>query len=315
MKWQLALVAAVFGVVLCPADVLYQVEQGPIGFDGATVAGTIQTDGITGALTASDILNWNVVVTNGLGSSFDLTNANSTLSLAGTALTATATQLQFNFGSAPPWGTLGNFELLEDGGNGWGWALAGVDSAPLEQVLPLGADGDAGLKALSPQPVTLGTILTPLPLQGGTSSSPVFLARASVGGVQGTIGGFGSEDYYFLNWVGGPFSASATVDGAAPGASYLFSLGAVGSCNSSAVPLDSSNAFSNTLFLSNLARGNYCIGLDANSLSDPHFALVFNTPVSGVPEPSVFGLLSAGIGILGMVRRSRTIKTRIGKSD
>jgi hypothetical protein len=54
-----------------------------------------------------------------------------------------------------------------------------------------------------------------------------------------------------------------------------------------------------------LARGEYCIGLDANSPNDPNFSLVFNTPLSGVPEPSTFLLLSAGIGLMSARRLAK----------
>jgi hypothetical protein len=90
----IALAILVAGAGVCRAgDITYQVDQGPIGVDGGAVIGTIGTDGTIGTLAASDILNWNVVVSNGIGGSFDLTNGDSSLSLAGSGLTATATEL------------------------------------------------------------------------------------------------------------------------------------------------------------------------------------------------------------------------------
>lgn len=291
--------------------ITYQVTQGPFGLDGATVSGTVQTDGTIGTLASTDILNWNVVVTDGLGGSFDLMNANSALSLNGTAVTATATALQFNFGSAPPLGTLGDFEIL-DAANGWGWELAlpsvGTTS---EAVLPRGGNGDAGLAALFPQPITLGRLLAPLTLQGGTTSSAVSLVGTSIGQINGTIGGFGSVDYYGFSWGGGAFSATAAITGASFPQSYLYSLGAAGNCgNVASEPLTSTDGFTDTIFQGNLAAGQYCIGIDANSPVDPNFSLTFNTPVSGVPEPSGFVALAVGLGVVGVLRKAQRSRNR-----
>jgi hypothetical protein len=112
------------------AAITYQVNQGPFGIDGAKVIGIIGADGGIGVLAASNFLSWNIVVSDGLGGAFDLTNGNSTLSLTGTAFAATATELRFNFGGT------GDFEIL-DASNGWGWAL-NVPSVGLhlQAVLP-----------------------------------------------------------------------------------------------------------------------------------------------------------------------------------
>ena len=149
---------------------------------------------------------------------------------------------------------------------------------------------------------TLGTPLNNLP--GGTSSAPVFLFSSTpVGAVSGTIGGSGSTDYYSFNWAGGAFSASAAIAGANTGASYLFSEGVTGGCNSGgSATLNSADSFTGTVAIANLAPGQYCIGLDANNLNDPAFALTFNTPVAGVPEPSGFVLLWVGLGMIGVLR-------------
>ena len=42
-------------------------------------------------------------------------------------------------------------------------------------------------------------------LEGGPTSAPVFLVGSSVGGVAGTIGNFGSQEYYSFLWGGGAF--------------------------------------------------------------------------------------------------------------
>jgi hypothetical protein len=144
--------------------------------------------------------------------------------------------------------------------------------------------------------------------QGGSTSAPVFLLGGSpVAGVTGSIGGPDAEEYYGFYWGGGAFSASADVTGAAAGASYLFTEGnASSSCSGGASEtLNSADSFANTIAIANLAPGQYCIGLDANSLLDPTFALTFNTPVTGTPEPSSLVPLLIALGMIGLLRRAK----------
>lgn len=149
-------------------------------------------------------------------------------------------------------------------------------------------------------------------LTGGPSSAPVFLVGSNVGGITGTIGGFGSQEFYSFLWNGGTFSASASINGANAGASYLFSEGSGGSCSGGgAQTLSGANNFTGTINIPDLAPGQYCIGLDANNVNDPAFTLMFNTPVNGVPEPTSGLLLSTGLGFgLLRIRRNRR-RTRL----
>ena len=120
--------------------------------------------------------------------------------------------------------------------------------------------------------------------QGGTSAEPVFLVSTSpVAAVSGTISGQGAEEFYEFYWAGGAFTATAQISGTPnAGASYLFSAGTIGSCNSAgALTLDASNSFTGTITVPNLPAGDYCIGLNANNSNDPTFTLTFNTPVAG----------------------------------
>jgi PEP-CTERM motif len=147
------------------------------------------------------------------------------------------------------------------------------------------------------------TTANALNLPGGTSSLPVVLVSSPpIGQVTGTIAGLGAEDYYSFLWAGGNFSATASITGASMGASYLFSEGISGTCNTiGSATLDS---FSGTISVPNLPAGQYCIGIDADNPNDPAFALTFNTPVSGVvPEPSTFLLLSGGLAGIGIASR------------
>jgi PEP-CTERM motif len=82
------------GVGVCRAGpITYNINQ-TIG--AGSVTGTIQTDGATGVLVATDITAWNLEL-NGVGASFNLTNLNSGVFLTGSDVTATATNLFFNY--------------------------------------------------------------------------------------------------------------------------------------------------------------------------------------------------------------------------
>lgn len=134
-------------------------------------------------------------------------------------------------------------------------------------------------------------------LQGGSPSDPVILVNSTpVAQVTGTITG-GQEDYYSFYWGGGAFSASTTITDAGSTDSFVFSAGAVGTCNSvGSTTLNNGDSFTGTVSGS-LAAGSYCIGLDDLSGGDPNFTLTLATPVSA-PEPSSFGLVCAAMLIL-----------------
>jgi hypothetical protein len=140
--------------------------------------------------------------------------------------------------------------------------------------------------------------------QGGTTSAPVTVsATGPLGSISGTIAGLGSQDYYWFYWGGGIFSASASISQASSLATYAFSAGVAGSCNSiGTATLNSGDSFSAGLS-ANLAPGKYCIGLTATSAYDPAFTLTFNTPVNAAPEPNTAATLSAGLAVAAAVGR------------
>jgi hypothetical protein len=88
------LITMLLGVGVCRAGpITYNIAQ-TIG--AGSVTGTIQTDGATGVLAATDITAWNLEL-NGVGASFNLTNSNSGVFLFGSDVTATMTNLFFNY--------------------------------------------------------------------------------------------------------------------------------------------------------------------------------------------------------------------------
>jgi len=165
----------------------------------------------------------------------------------------------------------------------------------------------ASIPIASPQ----GTVGYNLPasltnFQGSAGSSPTLLPYGQlVGAIAGSIGGFGSQDYYSFFWPGGAFSATASLTNVTGStSSYLFSQGVAGTCDSGgSVTLNTADSFTGTITNPNLLGGQYCIGLFANNPLDPNFTLTFNTPVSDpAPEPAGFVLMAAGLGTIAALR-------------
>lgn len=90
--------ALLLSAVFCSAAAItYNVNQ-TVGV--GTVTGFIETDGTIGGLGTSNILNWNLLLNDG-STTFDLlgpsSGSNSAVGVSGSDLSATATQLLFNF--------------------------------------------------------------------------------------------------------------------------------------------------------------------------------------------------------------------------
>jgi len=106
----LALAVALVPTVLRASDITYTVDE-IIGSGSAT--GTITTDGAIGLLGTSDIVDWNLILNDGSNSTFNLqgpaSGNNSQDLITGSDLSASATQLVFDFSSGD-----GGFFLLEN---------------------------------------------------------------------------------------------------------------------------------------------------------------------------------------------------------
>lgn len=137
---------------------------------------------------------------------------------------------------------------------------------------------------------------------GGSASAPTPLFSAQpIGEVTGSIGPSGATDYYSFSWGGGSFTATASITGATSAASYLFSEGLAGACTEGgSATLNNADSFTATISIANLPAGQYCIGLNANSASDPAYTLLFNTSLPAqTPEPGSFLLLLTGCALIG----------------
>jgi hypothetical protein len=73
-----------------------------IAVPGISVLGTITTDGATGTLSVADITNWDISQPDTRLAPGTIDPANSSVSLTGGALTATSTELLFNFSDTSP---------------------------------------------------------------------------------------------------------------------------------------------------------------------------------------------------------------------
>jgi hypothetical protein len=102
----LAIPAILSPAVLMASDITYSVSQ-TVG--AGSVTGSITTDGNAGLLGSADIVNWNLVVNDGTNPSFDLLSSNSQEEVYGSDVTATATQLLFNYSGGD-----GGFLLFEN---------------------------------------------------------------------------------------------------------------------------------------------------------------------------------------------------------
>ncbi len=78
------------------APIVYNVNR-TVG--AGSMTGTIETDGSTGLLATANVVAWNLQL-NGIGSSFNLTQSNSTDLVSGSDLSATANDLLFNFSAS-----------------------------------------------------------------------------------------------------------------------------------------------------------------------------------------------------------------------
>jgi hypothetical protein len=77
---------------IAKADLAYSIVNYPADQSGATVSGTIVTDGATGALSASDILSWSWTITPSGGPSYTFSSldANAAVSLYGAVVASSS---------------------------------------------------------------------------------------------------------------------------------------------------------------------------------------------------------------------------------
>lgn len=284
------------GTQLHASPIAWYVQNATLG-NGGVLTGSFVYDASTNALT-----NLNLTITQD-GTIPPVTWDNATATPG--AGYVFATEMQFVTG----YPTTGAYGITLDFESALGASGGTVDLiAPNASLIAYLSTSGGSVDLFQSGEVTT-QVATLIGFQGGSSSDPVLLPGGEpVAQVTGTIGASGSQEYYTFNWSGGAFSATASIsDNPAlnTGASYLFSEG--DSCGGGGgVTLDSNDSFTNTIAIGNLLPGQYCIGIDANNPNDPAFAMTFNTPVAGAPEPSgVVFLLFIGLGTISVLRGAR----------
>jgi hypothetical protein len=92
----LNLIAAIFSTP-CEASIVYTVDE-TIG--GGSVVGTITTDGTIGALGSANFLSWNLTFDGLFGATFSTNESSSSVLVQGGDVSATATNIYFNYDGA-----------------------------------------------------------------------------------------------------------------------------------------------------------------------------------------------------------------------
>jgi hypothetical protein len=140
--------------------IIYNVDQ-TIG--AGSVIGDIQTDGTTGILDSANIIGWNLEL-NGVGASLNLTNSNSVVFDGGFDVTATATNLLFNYS-----GTDNGFLLFQvnlfSGNDYYCNAVTsqGFDCAPGASVVPQSFSDPSAQFELRTGNQVIGTVASAVP--------------------------------------------------------------------------------------------------------------------------------------------------------
>ncbi len=195
----IAFITANLGSLVARADIIYTIDttitsSNPTGnpLQTDTVDGSITTDGTIGVLAMGNIVSWNLDLIDDLNAAndVDLTNANSAIvTFSGTALTASATQLSFNYSGT------GEFGIQEDGFTFSGFhyfcfstgvfaCLAGETISPgdvfNDGVVATGSAAPVGTQPLGPPPSSVpepsgyGLVITGLVGLGGILKRKLF---------------------------------------------------------------------------------------------------------------------------------------------
>jgi hypothetical protein len=162
-----------------------------------TVVGSLTTDGTIGVLPSADILSWNLNLIDNLNAAddVDLTPSNSTLvEDTGSALSATATALSFNFSGSgefliqgTQFGAFSGFQYFcfSTGGACLAGETITPDEIDVDGAVLTGASAPVGTQPLAPlppppppgvvpEPSTYGLVLTGLLGLGGTLKRKFF---------------------------------------------------------------------------------------------------------------------------------------------
>jgi hypothetical protein len=188
----IVLIAAQLGSRVAQANIIYTIDTTITSTDPTgilqtdTVDGSITTDGTIGVIAPSDIVGWDLKLIDGLNAAndFELTTADSSLvEDTGSALSATATGLSFNYSGSGEFLIQANDPGPFSGSHYFCFStgsacLAGETIAPLyiftDGAVLTGAAAPVGQQPLNqapssvPEPSTYGFVLTGLLCLGGS---------------------------------------------------------------------------------------------------------------------------------------------------
>lgn len=156
-----AVISMLLGAGVCDAAAItYNVDQ-TIG--AGSVTGDIQTDGTTGVLDSANIIAWNLEL-KGVGASINLTNSNSVVDDSGSDVTATTTDLFFNYSGTDDGFLVFQVDLFS--GNEYycnAVTSQGFDCAPGASVVPQShSDPSAQYEARTGNQI-IGTVASAVP--------------------------------------------------------------------------------------------------------------------------------------------------------
>jgi hypothetical protein len=176
MRKTLWLIALIFAAIAAPTvlradDIVYSVNHAEGSFG---VTGTVTTDGTIGTLSSTDIIGWDLTLNSSPALTLD--PGSSTVVLVGGALSASATQLVFNFTS----GFNDNLQFNDSTSSSW-WhvvsqppnlgyneiaELTGLGGAQYSYISGTQAIADQGVPTRTPEPDTSSLMLIGIGLLG-----------------------------------------------------------------------------------------------------------------------------------------------------
>src|SRR3569832_2741116 len=148
-------------------------QNRPIGAD--SVSGTIESDGTSGVLSTTSIIDWNLAIDDGDGNGpFVLTSANSQRQIVGILLSASANSIEFDFAGSSGYALFQNATI---GSGQYWWCVEGVSA----NCAGTGASTESVNRFGSPTSVARVGSVTIGTLANGTVPEPATLALMGLG--------------------------------------------------------------------------------------------------------------------------------------
>lgn len=187
-------------------NIVYQVER---AFGGATVIGTIETDGMIGSLSTANIQSWSFEIDDGSGEHGPVTfGSDSGGDLTGSGwqfLIGTETELHFDFDSAFAVGTFQDVQFFKEGSDfsyNYGWAANPGSMWKKEQFVHFFPGGFHLAEALRDGVEVVGRVHSPTDCSAPSVSLGEVLAGFQAGLTAGSHTEVGPAGEYFVAFGG-----------------------------------------------------------------------------------------------------------------